>query len=164
MIENLLDAYIALDKYVKQHIPHIREYLEYLGLCKKENMIFQKNFRGKNFILYKRTLNDNTYIRMMEEMDEMPNVTDIQIEPLEKKPFIYVQVIRGNEYIDIYDFVKAYFVKGNVIDRTLIEFIVWEHTQVDLSKDDYNIHMFTHDAKLKVYDKQTVFSMDELNE
>ena len=162
MIDILIDFYITFDKYIKQQFPVVRGYLEYIGLCKKEKMISQKQFQGKNYILYKATIDNHKYIRIVEEVDEMPERNDIEIIPLEKKPFIYVQVIRGNEYLDIYDFVKEYFVEGNTINRTLIEFIVWEHMKMDLSKEEYNIHMFTHSAKLIVYDKQTTFNIDEL--
>ena len=156
-MDTLLDSYITLDKFVKQQIITIRGYLECLGLCKKTQHHFNRHFQGKDYILYKTFVDNHRYIRMVEEADKMREITII---PLKKKPFIYIQVIRGNQYLDIYDHIKEYFVEENIINRTLIEFIVFEYMNIDLSNEDYNIHMFTHNAKLKIFDKFTEFNVE----
>lgn len=151
----LLDSYIVLHEYVKQTIPKVREYLEYIGLCKKYKSVHKRTFQGINYIVFKRNINKHVYFRVIEEFEKInnQNYVDMTIVPLDKKPFIYIHVIHGDQYLDIYDFMKGYFVKGNFINRNLLEFIVYEHLNIDLSKEDYKIHMFTNNAELQVYTK-----------
>lgn len=155
MIWNTItDMYIFVYKYISELLPvvqnYVGNYIHFLKPTKIKTICFQNN----HYVFLHDKVNNKDYVKILTYISK----DDTQIIPLKTRPCIYLQVAYDKHCINIYDNVKKYFVDGNTITRELIEYIVYDEHQVDLSKhEDYKIHVFTNDSTFDIFGKTDKF-------
>ena len=91
-------------------------------------------------------------------------------EVVEKNPFVFISInkntennfdisgnkieTKGNETIDCYKIFKMFFVKGNILNRDSLEYILYEYMAVPIIKyPHYTVDVITNDIEQVQYVK-----------
>ena len=154
VFDYLIDMYIFVHKHVSTTLPVTREYLGNYISCLKPRKMKSVCFQNHSYVFLHDKVNENEYVKVLQQIHNDGN----ELKPLKTKPCIYLQVAYDKQCINIYDNVKKYFVEGNKITRELLEYIVYDEHNIDLSKyDNYKIHVFTNDSTFDIFDKSDKF-------
>lgn len=150
----IMDMYIFVHKHVSTSVPIVREYLGNYISCLKPKKIKSVCFKNNNYVFLHDKVNEKEYVKVLQHVQN----DDVELKPLKTKPCIYLQVAYDKQCINIYDEVKKYFVEGNELTRELLEYIVYDEHNVDLSKyENYKIHVFTNDSTFDIFEKTDKF-------
>lgn len=155
VIQTVIDSFIFCHKYIQSLYPMARDVLEYYSICKKPNKWKQLHYQNTLMITYEEYINNIKYIKIVNTIEKEK---ENKVVPFEKNPFMYIQIVFDDIQYSIYDEIKCYFVKENVLNRDLVEYIALNKYSINLHEyKNYQIHVFTNDATFKIYTESDVF-------
>jgi hypothetical protein len=118
------------------------------GKIQSEKETIKQN-KNLNVIFLNRNLDNKEYLKRIENIDQIENITDETLEPIEKQ-FIQVEYItekNGKEEIyDIHNHLGKFYVNGNIIlDRYFLDWYLHSYYNMDLD-ESYKLRIFDKDV------------------
>ena len=105
-----------------------------------------------NIVLYNGYHNNKEYLKQIYD-------NNYDIVPCMNKPFIHCDVVydNGRKRINIYTYVTKCFVRGNVINDTLVRCLL--SLYFNLKLDSYELHIITKEVVVEVLDQTFEFKL-----